>query len=73
MLPALRARFAAPRFGVVHAVRGCRHALGRHARVLAARAGVVARYTRGLVSTYAGGCDVTLVGATGLAAWPRPP
>ncbi|MDP3321708.1 MAG: aspartate/glutamate racemase family protein, partial [Bosea sp. (in: a-proteobacteria)] len=31
--------------------------------------GTVARdYTRGLIQSYAGGCEVTLVGATGLAA-----
>jgi len=69
VLPALRARFAIPFVGTVPAIKPAAAATRSGLISVLATPGTVARdYTRGLVSTYAGGCNVTLVGATGLAA-----
>ncbi len=69
VLPALRARFAIPFVGTVPAIKPAAAATRSGLISVLATPGTVARdYTRGLVSTYAGGCEVTLVGATGLAA-----
>ncbi len=72
VLPALRARFAIPFVGTVPAIKPAAAATRSGLISVLATPGTVARdYTRGLVSTYAGGCNVTLVGATGLAALAR--
>jgi glutamate racemase len=68
VLPALRARFPIPFVGTVPAVKPAA-ARSRSGLVsVLATPGTVARdYTRGLIEHYAGGCEVTLVGATRLA------
>lgn len=68
VLPALRARFAIPFVGTVPAIKPAA-ALTRSGLIsVLATPGTVARdYTRGLIETYARGCEVTLVGATRLA------
>jgi len=68
VLPALRARFAIPFVGTVPAIKPAA-ALTRSGLIsVLATPGTVARdYTRGLIKTYAGGCEVTLVGSTRLA------
>lgn len=68
VLPALRARFAIPFVGTVPAIKPAA-ALTKSGLVsVLATPGTVARdYTRGLIETYAGACEVTLVGSTKLA------
>lgn len=69
VLPALRARFAIPFVGTVPAIKPAVAASRSGLVSVLATPGTVARdYTRSLVETYAEGCEVTLVGATGLAA-----
>jgi len=68
VLPALRARFAIPFVGTVPAIKPAAAATRSGMISVLATPGTVARvYTRELVETYAGGCDVNLVGATRLA------
>lgn len=69
VLPALRQRFAMPFVGTVPAVKPA--AVLSRSRVIAVLAtpGTVKRdYTRDLIESYAGGCEVVLVGATQLAS-----
>jgi glutamate racemase len=70
VLHALRQRFAVPFVGTVPAIKPAA-ALSHSKRisVLATPATVAREYTRGLVATYAAGCQVTLVGAPRLAAF----
>lgn len=69
VLPSLRERFHVPFVGTVPAIKP---AAGRTKSGLVsvlATPGTVARdYTRGLIETFAGSCEVTLVGAGRLAA-----
>lgn len=68
VLPALRARFATPFVGVVPPIKPAAATTQSGVISLLATPGTVARsYTRDLVATYAGSCDVTLVGAPDLA------
>lgn len=69
VLPVLRERFDLPFVGTVPAVKPA-VALSRTGRVaVLATPGTVRRdYTRDLVATYAGSCEVDLVGSTRLAA-----
>jgi len=68
VLPALRARFAIPFVGTVPAIKPAAAATKSGMISVLATPGTVARvYTRELIETYAGACDVTLVGATRLA------
>jgi glutamate racemase len=67
-LPALRARFATPFVGTVPAIKpAAERSRSRLFSVLATPGTVARDYTRDLVRSYAGGCDVTLVGSTRLA------
>ncbi|TGD99766.1 glutamate racemase [Methylobacterium nonmethylotrophicum] len=69
VLPALRARFAVPFVGTVPAIKPAAAATRSGLVSVLATPGTVRRdYTRDLIDTYAGGCAVTLVGATGLAS-----
>jgi glutamate racemase len=69
VLPALRARFALPFVGTVPAIKPAAALTKSGLISVLATPGTVARdYTRGLVERYAGGCEVTLVGSTRLAA-----
>ncbi|MDJ1158428.1 glutamate racemase [Chelatococcus sp. SYSU_G07232] len=70
VLPALRQRFAVPFVGTVPAVKPAA-AVSRSRRIsVLATPGTVARdYTQDLVRTYAGDCQVTLVGSRHLAAY----
>ncbi len=68
VLPALRARFALPFVGTVPAIKPAAALTKSRLISVLATPGTVARdYTRGLIAQYAGGCEVTLVGATRLA------
>jgi glutamate racemase len=68
VLPALRARFAIPFVGTVPAIKPAAAATRSGLISVLATPGTVARdYTRGLIETYAGACEVTLVGSTRLA------
>ncbi|PTM42396.1 glutamate racemase [Bosea sp. 124] len=68
VLPALRARFAIPFVGTVPAIKPAAAATRSGLISVLATPGTVARdYTRGLIESYAGGCEVTLVGSTRLA------
>ena len=68
VLPALRARFAIPFVGTVPAIKPAAAATRSRMISVLATPGTVARvYTRELIETYAGDCDITLVGATRLA------
>jgi glutamate racemase len=69
VLPHLRARFPIPFVGTVPAIKPAAQ-ISRSKRVtVLATPGTVARdYTRGLVETYAAGCEVNLVGARRLAS-----
>jgi glutamate racemase len=68
VLPALRARFSIPFVGTVPAIKPAAAVTRTGLISVLATPGTVARdYTRGLIETYAGGCDVTLVGSTRLA------
>ncbi|MFK8251423.1 glutamate racemase [Ancylobacter terrae] len=68
VLPALRARHAIPFVGTVPAIKpACEGSLSRRVSVLATPGTVKRDYTQGLIRDFAGGCAVTLVGATGLA------
>lgn len=68
VLPALRARFAIPFVGTVPAIKPAAAVTRSGLVSVLATPGTVARdYTRGLIQTYAGGCEVTLVGSTRLA------
>ncbi|HEX8416396.1 MAG TPA: glutamate racemase [Methylobacterium sp.] len=68
VLPALRERFATPFVGVVPPIKPAAEATRSGVITLLATPGTVARaYTHDLVATYAGTCDVTLVGAPNLA------
>ncbi|PZN99380.1 MAG: glutamate racemase [Hyphomicrobiales bacterium] len=68
VLPALRARFAIPFVGTVPAIKPAATLTRSQMISVLATPGTVARdYTRGLIASYAGGCEVTLVGSTKLA------
>lgn len=68
VLPALRARFAIPFVGTVPAIKPAAALTKTGLVSVLATPGTVARdYTRGLIETYAGACEVTLVGSTRLA------
>lgn len=68
VLPALRARFTLPFVGTVPAIKPAATLTRSRMISVLATPGTVARdYTRGLIDTYARGCDVTLVGSTRLA------
>lgn len=68
VLPALRARFAIPFVGTVPAIKpAAERSRSRLISVLATPGTVARDYTRGLIETYAGACEVTLVGSTRLA------
>ncbi|GEP11434.1 glutamate racemase [Methylobacterium gnaphalii] len=68
VLPSLRQRFVTPFVGVVPPIKPAAAATRSRVVTLLATPGTVARsYTRDLVATYAGACDVTLVGAPNLA------
>ncbi|KPF71598.1 glutamate racemase [Bosea sp. AAP35] len=68
VLPALRARFAIPFVGTVPAIKPAAALTRSRLISVLATPGTVARdYTRGLIASYAGGCEVTLVGSTKLA------
>jgi len=68
VMPHLRQRFLIPFVGTVPAIKPAAM-LTRSRRIsVLATPGTVARdYTHDLISSYAGGCDVTLVGSTRLA------
>ncbi|MGX7703461.1 glutamate racemase [Methylobacterium sp. Gmos1] len=69
VLPALRQRFDIPFVGTVPPIKPAAAATrSGHISVLATPGTVRRDYTRELIATYAAGCRVTLVGATGLAA-----
>lgn len=69
VLPALRARFAFPFVGTVPAVKPAAERTRSGLISVLATPGTVARdYTHDLIERYAAGCEVTLVGATRLAA-----
>ncbi|NEU11612.1 glutamate racemase [Methylobacterium sp. BTF04] len=70
VLPALRQRFATPFVGVVPPIKPATEATRSRVITLLATPGTVARaYTHELIETYAGACDVTLVGAPNLAGF----
>jgi glutamate racemase len=69
VLPALRARFSIPFVGTVPAIKPAAASTKSGLISVLATPGTVTRdYTRGLIETYAGACDVTLIGSTRLAA-----
>jgi glutamate racemase len=69
VLPALRRRFDLPFVGTVPPIKPAAAATRSGLVSVLATPGTVRRdYTRELIDTYAAGCSVTLVGATGLAA-----
>ncbi len=68
VLPALRARYPMPFVGTVPAIKpACAASLSRRISVLATPGTVKRDYTQALIRDFAGGCEVTLVGAAGLA------
>ncbi len=70
VLPALRQRFTIPFVGVVPPIKPAAEATRSRRISLLATPGTVARtYTHELIETYAGACDVTLVGAPNLAGF----
>jgi len=70
VLPALRQRFVTPFVGVVPPIKPAAAATRSRVVTLLATPGTVARaYTHELIETYAGACDVTLVGAPNLAGF----
>ncbi|AWB20354.1 glutamate racemase [Methylobacterium currus] len=69
VLPALRQRFDIPFVGTVPPIKPAAAATRSGLVSVLATPGTVRRdYTRELIATYAAGCRVTLVGATGLAS-----
>lgn len=70
VLPPLRRRFPIPFVGTVPAVKpACLISRTKRISVLATPGTVARDYTRGLIDTYAGACQVTLVGSRRLAAF----
>ena len=70
VLPSLRQRFATPFVGVVPPIKPAAEATRSRMITLLATPGTVARaYTHDLIETYAGACDVTLVGSPNLAGF----
>ncbi|WP_342361559.1 glutamate racemase [Terrarubrum flagellatum] len=68
-LPVLRARFSIPFVGTVPAVKpAAALSRSRIAAVLATPGTVARDYTRDLIETYAGDCEMLLVGSTKLAS-----
>jgi len=68
VLPALRARFAIPFVGTVPAIKpAAERTRSRLVSVLATPGTVARDYTRGLIESYAAGCEVTLIGSVRLA------
>lgn len=68
VLPSLRTRFSTPFVGVVPPIKPAAAATRSGMISLLATPGTLARaYTHDLIATYAGTCDVTLVGAPNLA------
>jgi glutamate racemase len=69
VLPALRASFDVPFVGAVPAIKPAAEQTRSGLFSVLATPGTVRRdYTRELIAEYAGGCEVTLVGSTRLAA-----
>ena len=69
VLPHLRARYTVPFVGTVPAIKpACAASRSRRVAVLGTDATVRREYTRKLISDFAQGCDVHLVGAANLAA-----
>lgn len=69
VLPALRARFSIPFVGTVPAIKPAAAASISRVIAVLATPGTVARdYTRDLIDSFAGDCEVVLVGSTKLAA-----
>lgn len=70
VLPPLRERFSVPFVGTVPAIKpAARVTRTGHVTVLATPGTVARDYTRDLVETYAGGCQVNLVGSRRLAGF----
>lgn len=68
VMPALRARFDIPFVGTVPAIKPAAEISESRMISVLATPGTVARdYTRGLIESYAAGCEVTLVGSKALA------
>jgi glutamate racemase len=68
VMPALRAQFDIPFVGTVPAIKPAAETTQSRLISVLATPGTVARdYTRGLIQSYAAGCDVTLVGSKVLA------
>ncbi len=69
VLAPLRAAYSVPFVGTVPAIKpACAQSKTRRVSVLGTRATVQREYTRALIRDFAGGCEVTLVGAPELAA-----
>jgi glutamate racemase len=69
VLPQLRARYAVPFVGTVPAIKpACAASQTKRVAVLGTEATVQREYTRKLISDFAQGCDVTLVGSARLAS-----
>src|SRR5271169_4406671 len=69
VLPDLRKTFTLPFVGTVPAIKpACTSSLTRRVSVLGTEATVKREYTRALIRDYAQDCEVTLVGASRLAA-----
>ncbi len=69
VLPHLRARFPQPFVGTVPAIKpACAVSLTRRVSVLGTKATVSREYTRNLISDFANGAEITLVGSGRLAS-----
>lgn len=69
VLSQLRAAFSVPFVGTVPAIKpACAQSKTKRVSVLGTKATVQREYTRALIRDFAGGCEVTLVGAPELAA-----
>jgi glutamate racemase len=70
VLPRLRSAYAVPFIGTVPAIKpACASSISRLVSVLGTQATVDREYTKSLIRDFANGCEVTLVGATRLAAF----
>jgi len=70
VLPDLRKSFTLPFVGTVPAIKpACAASVTKRVSVLGTEATVAREYTRALISEYARGCEVTLVGSRSLAAY----
>ena len=69
VLPQLRAQYSVPFVGTVPAIKpACAASKTRRVAVLGTRGTVAREYTQVLIRDFAGGCEVTLVGAADLAS-----